>query len=342
MMDATQTDQDAALVPRHDTVVILCPEAVTGGPEALHQLAHAINTLGGNARLAYFGQGSQIEYGPTAILCRHSPNPAVSETYGAYNPVPLVEAPLSEGTLVVAPEILPEALLGIPARNRAVWWLSVDNAIAYNPKLNEAGYANALIGGSGLINFYQSDYARRFVERHGGSRNVFPLFDYINPQYLRSGPPQSPSQRQQIGLFPQKGAMLASRFMSANSQLSFAAIQNMTREQVRQTLLNCSVYIDFGHHPGKDRVPREAAVSGAIVFLHERGAAANFHDHPLDRFYLFNEEDIDTGSLASRVKEAISNREHHRAMQQVYRQRIRLGFEEFMLQVRTFFFHQTP
>jgi hypothetical protein len=341
MMNTT-TNQDAALVPRHDTVVILCPEAVTGGPEALHQLAHAINTLGGNARLAYFGQGSRIEYGPTTILCRYSPNQAVTEAYEAYNPVPLVDAPLADGTLIVAPEILPDALLAIPVRNKAVWWLSVDNAISHNPKLSDPGYANTLIGDSGFINFYQSDYARRFVERHGGSRNAFPLFDYINPEYIRSGPAESDSRRQQVGLFPQKGAMLASRFISANPQLSFAAIQDMTREQVRQTLLNCSVYIDFGHHPGKDRVPREAAVCGAIVFLHERGAALHFQDHPLERFYLFNEHDIDSGSLASKVGEALANRERHYARQQVYRQQVRLGFEEFMLQVRTFFFHQTP
>ncbi len=340
-MDAN-TNPAAALVPRYDTVVVLCPEAVTGGPEALHQLAHAISTLGGNARLAYFGQGSRIEYGPTAILCQYSPNEAVSKTYEAYKPVPLISAPLSEATLIVAPEILPEALLAIPARNRAVWWLSVDNAISHNPKLGEPGYANTLIGNSGFINFYQSDYARRFVERHGGARNAFPLFDYINPEYMRSGPSQSQSPRQLIGLFPQKGAMLASRFMSANPQLSFAPIQNMTREQVRHTLLDCSVYIDFGHHPGKDRVPREAAVSGAIVFLHERGAAQHFQDHPLERFYLFTEHDIDTGALASRVEEAIADRERHYARQQVYRQQIRLGFEEFMLQIRTFFFHQDP
>lgn len=340
-MDAT-VNRDAVLVPRHETVVILCPEAVTGGPEALHQLAHAINVLGGNARLGYFGQGSKIEYGPTTILCRHAPNSAVADTYAAYEPVPLVEAPLSEGTLIVAPEILPEVLLAIPARNRAVWWLSVDNAVAHNPKLNDPGYANTLIGGSGFTNFYQSDYARRFVERHGGSRSAFPLFDYINPEYIRSGPPESQSRRQQVGLFPQKGGILASRFMSANPQLPFAAIQNMTREQVRRTLLDCAVYIDFGHHPGKDRVPREAAVCGAIVFLHERGAAQHFQDHALDRTYLFTEQDIDTGSLASRVAEAIADRERHYARQQVYRQQIRLGFEEFMLQVRTFFFHQTP
>lgn len=334
--------RDAVLLPRYDTVVILCPEAVTGGPEALHQLAHAINTLGGNARLAYFGQGSTVEYGPTTILCRYSPHQAVLETYARYRPIPLVEAPLCEGTLIVVPEILPETLLGISARNRAVWWLSVDNAISHNPKLNDPGYANTLIGNSGLIHFYQSDYARRFVERHGGGRNAFPIFDYINPEYIRSGPTESASGRRQVGLFPQKGGVLASRFMAANPQLSFAAIQNMTREQVRQTLLTCSVYIDFGHHPGKDRVPREAAVSGAIVFLHERGAALHLQDHPLDRFYLFNEQDIDTGSLASRIAEAISDRERHYARKQVYRQQVRLGFEEFMLQVRQFFFHQTP
>jgi len=62
-------------------------------------------------------------------------------------------------------------------------------------------------------------------------------------------------------------------------------IENMPADTVHETLLKSQIYIDFGHHPGKDRIPREAAMSGNIVFLHERGAAAFHLDHPLDRFF---------------------------------------------------------
>ena len=112
----------------------------------------------------------------------------------------------------------------------------------------------------------------------------------------------------------------------------------MPQEAVHDALLQSQIFIDFGHHPGKDRVPREAALSGNIVFLHERGAAAFYLDHPLDRFFLFTSADISNGSLYNRVKEALADPDAHFAAQSIYHSRIFIEREEFLNQVKMNFF----
>jgi len=41
------------------------------------------------------------------------------------------------------------------------------------------------------------------------------------------------------------------------------------------------LYVDFGKHPGKDRMPREAAVHGCCIITGRRGAAGNPFDIPI-------------------------------------------------------------
>ncbi|MGC8677909.1 MAG: hypothetical protein ACP5UF_06830 [Hydrogenobaculum sp.] len=63
----------------------------------------------------------------------------------------------------------------------------------------------------------------------------------------------------------------------------------MTRDQVIETLQKAKVYIDFGNHPGKDRIPREAAILGCCVITGKRGSATFFEDVPIPEEYKFEE-----------------------------------------------------
>jgi len=45
------------------------------------------------------------------------------------------------------------------------------------------------------------------------------------------------------------------------------------------------MYIDFGTHPGKDRIPREAALRNCIVLTNRNGAADNNVDVPIPNEY---------------------------------------------------------
>ena len=61
----------------------------------------------------------------------------------------------------------------------------------------------------------------------------------------------------------------------------------MTSSEVEECLSEAKVYIDFGEHPGKDRIPREAAVCGCCVVTGRRGAAGNDVDVPIHPRYKF-------------------------------------------------------
>lgn len=63
----------------------------------------------------------------------------------------------------------------------------------------------------------------------------------------------------------------------------------MTAEEVHDLLCRAKCYIDFGNHPGQDRIPREAAAAGCCVITGRRGAAANDIDIPIPASYKFED-----------------------------------------------------
>lgn len=66
--------------------------------------------------------------------------------------------------------------------------------------------------------------------------------------------------------------------------------ERMTGEEVAALLRRAKVYIDFGPHPGMDRLPREAALAGCIIVTNRRGAAGNETDVPIPSRFKFGEQ----------------------------------------------------
>ena len=65
----------------------------------------------------------------------------------------------------------------------------------------------------------------------------------------------------------------------------------MSRAEVREALCKVKVYADFGSHPGRDRMPREAALCGACVLTNRRGSANFAEDVPLPTLYKLDQDD---------------------------------------------------
>jgi len=320
-------------------VILICPNSVTGGPEALHQLGHMVNKLGGDARFAYFGGRCKLQIDEDRLLCELDPNCEPLSAYAAYNPTVITEIKLDTDILLVFPEVLAELAAGVRGVATAVWWLSVDNALRQNVNLTYPSSRKLYFANTELIHFFQSYYAHDFL-RQNGAQTVYPLFDYVSSEF-RFADPGEPSPREKIAFFPSKGGELAKSFFERAPDLQPMPIANMTRAQVSQALATSAIYIDFGHHPGKDRVPREASVAGAVVLLHQVGAANFYLDHPLDQRYLFTQKSIETGALAGLVRTILAEREKHLAAQGAYRQRIANELHEFELQVSNAFFAPT-
>ena len=325
---------DSRLRPRYDRVVLLCPHAISGGPEAIHQLSDAIIGQSAEVLIAYYGNQMGVSIEDTGVSCAYTGNP-IPQPYRDYRSLTATRIPLTSRSLVVFPEPVITWALQTRPFSQAIWWLSVDNALIKNPNLSYESHRNTFFSRTDLIHYFQSEYAHDFLKK-GGARRVYPLADYINQRFLNTQ--KSSARDQAITYFPRKGGAVASVFFDSHPDLIRLPIENMPADAVQETLRKSQIYIDFGHHPGKDRVPREAALSGNIVFLHERGAAAFHLDHPLDRFFLFTSADVSNGSLYERVKKVLEEPDRFFAAQSLYHSRLIIEREEFFTQVKLNFF----
>jgi hypothetical protein len=276
-------------MPRYRKVLVICPGgAMTAGPEALHQLVGEANRL---------GQPAEIVYHP---FDRTFETPQAYRQHGA----PVGRYADAAGTLIVWPEIFTTQALRVRQAESAIWWMSVNNftgerygrpwrdrlrAWKYTLKGRRPwGGVQAL---RHLRHFAQSDYARAFLAAQGVSSQPLsdPIPVYTAPAYVAALPPRlAAAQRSDTILYnPTKGAAITARLMAACPQWQFKPLRGLDREQLAQAFLEAKLYIDFGHHPGKDRLPREAALHGCCVVTARHGSAANAVDVPVpERFKL--------------------------------------------------------
>ncbi len=266
---------------------VLCPaRSVTGGPEALHQLAHVARRRGIDARMVYLGAEADAAADPTA------------EPYRIYEPRRDAAIDDRPDTLVIAPETETHRLPGLRRAQRAIWWLSVDNhaVVAAEARARWQRYWWKRWSGRlprhfdptqplpGLWHLAQSAYARDHLSRHGIAP-VLMLTDYLRDDFLahsRSAAASVVRQPRRIAYNPKKGLEATQAIIAAAAgRFEFVPIQNMNARQVIELLCSTAVYMDFGHHPGRDRLPREAVACGCRVLTGRRGAAGFAEDVPV-------------------------------------------------------------
>lgn len=260
---------------------VLCPQGlVTGGAEALHQLVHHARNLGQDANICYYDRSEQV-----------------TEAYRHYN-VAVTRVPLdSSDAAVVVAETHPEGLAGINRARRVVWWLSVDNYFAAREPEASPPYDDTSDFLAGLchpskqiIHLAQSEYARQFLLR----REVRPrmLTDYLSAPFLARAAGAQQQPKKDVVLYnPKKGLAFTERLIDASKGvLEWVPIQGLSADGVAELLAESKLYVDFGEHPGRDRIPREAAISGCCVITGTRGAAGNDIDIPIPRRFVLDED----------------------------------------------------
>ncbi len=123
---------------------------------------------------------------------------------------------------------------------------------------------------------------REGVPSRATSRSTrFRLSDYIHDaQSYGSGPPAE-RMPNSVAYNPAKGKAYICGSPAMTPGISWHPLHGMTPDQVEALLRRVEVYIDLGHHPGKDRIPREAALAGCVVVVGARGSAAFPEDVPV-------------------------------------------------------------
>lgn len=323
--------------------------APTGGVELLHQLVDYLRKRNKDAYIYYYD----------------NPQLGVLAAYTKYEVAVAEHVDDVEGNVAVLPEICFHLSKNYLHAQVVLWWLSVDNYYRNEKKhipLSEIfcyskGYALEELWHrtAGLFRFkwsfrndfsikfavekeyihaYQSEYARLFLSARN-VKNLYPLKDYINTELIADS---ISCERNPVVLYnPKKGLRFTRRLMKAAPDLTFVPLQNLSRTELQQLFVSSKLYIDFGNHPGMDRIPREAAVNGCCVITGRRGAAANDVDIPIGCWYKISEKDTPVQEIVERMKDVLADYEGHIKNFETYRQRILKEKDDFYRQIDALF-----
>ena len=254
------------------------PKFATGGTELLHQFGAALIARGVDVRILYH----QAEGDPVPDRFRKYAVPYVAD---------IVDA--SPDDVIIVPEVLTDLLYEWPQMRKVIWWLSIDFYFRsfYSKRNLRRRFLERKqfyrFGDQGVVHFVQSYYAEQFL-RNKGVEVTGHLSDYLGDDFIAQAARPLDGERQPFVLYnPKKGIRLTRRLMKYAKGVDFKAIENMPPAEVARLMRTSAAYVDFGNHPGKDRIPREAAISGAVVIVGRRGSAANGRDVPIEEKFKF-------------------------------------------------------
>lgn len=264
----------------YSKIFVCSPTVVTGGPELLHQLVDELRRIGHEAYIVYY-PFDQTHQCPVTYQCYDAPQSQ------------LIDEP---DVLVVIPETATWIGRQLKRARVAVWWLSVDNYLEHwgESKLRDfyvhkKGFLRprnfslrkmTISALKGYFHFFQSEYARDYLAR----RNVHGVMmtDYLSDVYLDGADSIDLTLKENIVCFnPKKGIKRTNELRRMYPEIEFVPIQGLSSDGVYELLCRSKIYMDFGNHPGKDRLPREAAMAGCVVITGKRGSAGNDIDVPL-------------------------------------------------------------
>ena len=331
-------------------IYILCPaDIVTGGTELAHQLVDCLIKKGKSAFIVY-------------VKDNHYAVSEVPKTFRKYS-IKMSERPVDKSeNVLVCPETEFTFVHTLKKIQCMFWWMSVDNFYLDSTLYNQLRFFGfyitlrnvyarfirhqQLIGTSRLgklkkikneyLHLYQSEYARNFLL----SKNItklMPLSDYINSEFIKNSFSQLSIKENIILYYPRKGLNVTNKIIAQMPEYKFIPLSGLNRIDLQKHFSKAKLYIDFGNHPGKDRMPREAAMNYCCIVTGKDGAAKHFEDIPIADKYKFEKNEIT--SIVSTIKDILDNYQTHIDAFTHYREKIMKEKEVFENEVDTIFFH---
>jgi len=266
------------------TLYLVAPaNFASGGPFVMHQLAFKLICMGFKAKMVYIGQQASVD--------------PVHDFYKRFR-IPYANRIIDTSeNIAIFPEVYTGMIYQYENIHKVIWWLSVDFFLAsttpkpfslkrflgLKPTERQYDFKPVPL----LHHWVQSHYARHFLESKNVT-DIHHLSDYLDAIFIDRLKKKSFSNQNKgnrIVYNPKKGFDVTLELIRKTPHLEWVPIENITPSQVRQLFLSAKVYIDFGNHPGKDRIPREAAMCGCIIVTNRKGSANFAADIPIpDKF----------------------------------------------------------
>lgn len=242
-------------------------------------------------------------------------------------------------SLVIWPEIWTNLMDGLKGNHQnSIWWLSVNNNSGKFQQWDRKD----------ILHLYQSEYAKCHIVQHlqkakcvadnedkdkdsWNTRQVLPITEYIpqrhshSPNTMKELPRNQDRDRDLEILYnPLKGIHYTDAIRNrSDKKFQFTPIggsgeKRLSPAQVTQLLHRAKVYMDFGPHPGMDRLPREAAMADCIVITNREGAAFYKEDVPIPSVYKIG--DFDAERIHGLLKKSVEGYEEKKADFDSYRE----------------------
>jgi hypothetical protein len=286
-------------------IYIICPpKKATGGPEALHQLGYILNSLGYNAKMLY---------------TKHKKNP-VHPFYESYKVPHVMKVKDHPDNIMIVPESLTNLIAKYPLAQKKVWWLSLDfYEVLMNSREKKKNWLRKLIvpykhteyrfePNKTVTHWYQSQRTKEFLQTKELDNDTAYLCDYVTELFF-DNLPESFSKENIITYNPKKGLEKIEKYMSLLPQYKWIPLSGMTREEMRDTLRKTKLHIDFGYFPGRDKIPREALVSGVCLLTGRDGTSAFKEDLGIPEQYKLHPEEMQTENVTRLINHLMNNYE---------------------------------
>jgi hypothetical protein len=230
----------------------------------------------------------------------------------------------SEENILVLPETLALFLWKhqFSKIQKIIWWLSVTNFFItleniekrYKkksfffikkrfkdyplPSLEKVKKAN-------VLHIAHSYFSLDFLKENNIS-TIGQISDYMNDAFLLGNDYKS-FKEDCIIYNPTKNGDFLEKIMNLTPELNWIPIQNMTPEQVSDTMKKAKVYIDFGYHPGKERMPRESCLMDCCLIIGKDGSAKYKEDMPIMDQYHFEKDKKNISEIIEMIKKCLLN-----------------------------------
>lgn len=342
-------------------IFVVCPYgAVTGGPEALHQIVFYLRQIGIDAKLAYIA----------------SPNETINipEHYQIYckDFCFLCDVPDDYDTYIIFPETHLYYLNNFSKAKKIVWWLSVDfnyykrsifdrifNFVSYLPYYvvtyprRKYHFKDDIILKclSKKYKFYNRDekvidfhmcasfYAFDYVS-HRSDKKVYKCIEPISRPFLIKYTQRKITIgcRKNVVLYnPKKSGKAVDLLKKHCKDISFIPLVGMTQDELINNYCSAKLYIDFGPFPGAERIPKEAVLFGCAILTGIKGASAFNGDVPIPQKYKISFCKEHVPMIVNQIHYMIENYENIYHEFDEYRNTILSLEDNFMKQLKELF-----
>ncbi|MDR1688787.1 MAG: hypothetical protein LBS21_09300 [Clostridiales bacterium] len=293
-------------VYENTVIYILTPEKVaTGGPNCLHQLCYKLRRYNFKAFIYYYPFDME--------------GPQTHPNYVKYgNPVIdyIVDAPEN---IVICPETATARIAALKNTRKAIWWLSVyyyyASVFLYLKKRSNLPVFN-INSPEDVFHFTDCFYAKKNLEFFDIPNNKISMLEsYVNRVFIDGALSNRRFPKKNYVTFnPKKGLEFTNKVLkycmeNGYEDIAFVSLENMTPEKLSDVYKMSKLHIDFGPFPGREYIPREAAVNDMCVITGRFGASKYYEDVPIPDEYKIDATEENLPRIAEKIRYCLNNYE---------------------------------